>query len=274
MGVHVVQLAGVRPGLAQGPDDGLGRRAAAGVGSGEVMGVGGGAVAAHGAEDPGPAPGGAAGRLQHQDARALPDDEAVPVGVERQAAAGGESAPALRKAALTSSDVDASAPPTTTASAAPAASSRSPAPMACAPLLHAEATHSDSPLNPYRIDRCDAAALAIICGTISAETYSAPCSARTGPCASKLAVPPSPQPMTQATRAASYGRAPGVQPARATASSAATRANCVKRSVRRTRWRGGGRRRGSRGSGRARRAVRSPRRRPARAACRRRRRAG
>src|SRR5262249_46485853 len=62
-----------------------------GVRGGEVVGVGGGAVAEHLAEHGGAAGGGAGRRLQHQDAGALADDEAVAVPVEgHRAAAFGE----------------------------------------------------------------------------------------------------------------------------------------------------------------------------------------
>ena len=102
----------------------------------------------------------------------------------------GEIAPAALKIARVNRVVPASAPPTTAASASPSRILRTPAIIACAPEEHAVTIAVVSPCSPWRMEICAGAAFAIIMGTVSGETSSAPSVCITKCCVSSVSSPP------------------------------------------------------------------------------------
>ena len=91
MGVDVVDLIRVDPGVGQGLADAGDRAPALVMAVGDPEGVGRGAVADDLAVDPGPARLGVLQLLENQHARPLAEDEAVAVAVERTAGRVGSS---------------------------------------------------------------------------------------------------------------------------------------------------------------------------------------
>ena len=126
----------------------------------------------------------------------------------------------------------ASAPPTTTASASSYWIMRSAAPIAWAPLEHADTMLYIWPCRPYFIETAAAAAFDICAGIPSGDILAGPRSRSTSCWSSIVWIPPIPVARMQPSRIGSYGRSPS-QPASAIASPAATSASCENRSSRR-----------------------------------------
>ena len=126
----------------------------------------------------------------------------------------------------------ASAPPVTTASASPYWIMRAARPIACPLEAQADATANACPWMPCRIDTAAAAALGMYIGIPSGEIRIGPFSRITSRFVCTVVKPPIPVAMISPMRIGSYGW-PSDQPASAIASSAATTANCAKRSSRR-----------------------------------------
>ena len=122
-----------------------------------------------------------------QDAVDVIREKAQEKGVEFPS---GEIAPAALKIARVNRVVPASAPPTTAASASPNRILRTPAMIACAPEEHAVTIAVVSPCSPWRMEICAGAAFAIIMGTVSGETSSAPSVCITKCCVSRVSSPP------------------------------------------------------------------------------------
>ena len=127
----------------------------------------------------------------------------------------------------------ASAPPATAACASPDLIMRIASPIACVPEAHADTTPNTGPCSPWRMATSPAAALPMISGMASGETRSAPRSRRISHCASKVAMPPMPEPITHPTSPGSAGGSLSSHPASATACAAAAIASWAKRSERR-----------------------------------------
>ena len=122
----------------------------------------------------------------------------------------------------------ASLPPVIITSASPYWMVRKALPMELAALAQAVTMHSLGPRRPHWIETCPLAELAISLGMVKAETLSGPLVSSRSCWVSISHRPPMPEPIITPQRNGSYLEKS--MPESFTASIAATRANCVKRS--------------------------------------------
>src|SRR4051794_33649623 len=138
-------------------------------------------------------------------------------------------APMRANADTVSGVTGASVAPAMTTSALPSRTMRTPSPMALAPAAHAVEMQRAGPVKPKRIEIIPAAALGIIIGTKNGLTRLAPRVRNVDSFSSIVSRPPTPVAAITAHR---LGSAPS-SPASLSASAAAPKPSCVKRSTRR-----------------------------------------
>ena len=140
------------------------------------------------------------------------------------------SAPIRANAEIVSGVTPASVPPATMTSALPSRSMRAPSPIALAPDAHAVEMQRFGPVQPKLMAMVPAVALGIIIVTKNGLTRLGPRSMNVDSLCSIVSSPPTPVAAITAQR---LGSAP-ISPASASASAAAPKPRCVKRSWRRT----------------------------------------